>query len=133
MGDRALWEAAFASGDFRQPAGRAAHWAPVTAGQVRKGYAKWLGHLRLAGLLDGKAAPSQRVCEEALEGFVRCMESHELASTTIASRVTDLREALRVMEPTADHTLLSELVSVRGISEGGAQIGARRTRSLVGQ
>ena len=112
MGDRALWEAATASGDFLQPAGRAAHWAPATARQVQKGYAKWLGHLRLAGLLDGNAAPSERVCEETLEGFVRWMESHDLASTTIASRVTDLREALRVMEPAADHGLLSGLISV---------------------
>jgi len=112
LGDRALWAAAFAAGEFLHPDGRAAHWAPATARQVRKGYAKWLCYLRLEGLLDGNAMPSERVSEETLEGFVRWMESHELASTTIASRVTDLREALRVMEPAADHRLLSGLISV---------------------
>ena len=112
LGDRVLWEAAFAAGDFLQPNGHAAHWAPATAGQVRKGYAKWLGYLHLEGLLDGNAAPSKRVCEETLEGFVQWMESHDLASTTIASRVTDLREALRVMEPAADQRLLAGLISV---------------------
>ena len=112
IGDRALWEAATAAADFLRPAGRAAHWAAATAKQVQKGYSKWLGYLRLERLLDRNAKPTKRICEEALEGFVRWMEGHELASTTIASRVTDLREALRVMEPAADHRLLSGLISV---------------------
>ena len=112
MADRAMWAAAFAAGDFLKPDGGAAHWAPATARQVQKGYAKWLGYLLLEGLLDDIAAPSERICEEALEGFVRWMEGQDLASTTIASRVTDLREALRVMEPAADHRLLSGLISV---------------------
>ena len=111
-GDRALWAAAFVTGDFLTPDGAAAHWATATAKQVQKGYAKWLGYLQLEGLIDGNASPMERVGEETLEGFVRWMESHGLASTTIASRVTDLREALRVMEPAADHSMLYSLISV---------------------
>ena len=34
-----------------------------------------------------------------------------MASTTLESRITDLREAIRVMEPDADLTLLQELIS----------------------
>ena len=111
-GDRALWAAAFAAGEFLQPTGRAAHWAPATAKQVQKGYAKWLGYLHLSNLLDIDATPSERVSEDILEGFVLWMKSHDLASTTIASRVTDLHEALRVMKPTTDHTVLSRLIPV---------------------
>ena len=120
-GDRALWAAAFAAGEFLQPTGRAAHWAPATAKQVKKGYAKWLGYLHLSNLLDIDATPSGRVSEDILEGFVQWMESHDLASTTIASRVTDLCEALRVMEPTADHTLLSRLIPVLRARETPSQ------------
>ena len=112
MGDRALWASAFAAGDFLKPDGGAANWAPATAKQVQKGYAKWLGYLHLEGLIDGNASPTERIDKKTLEGFVRWMESQDLASTTIASRVTDLREALRVMEPAADIRLLSGLISV---------------------
>jgi integrase/recombinase XerD len=107
--DRRLWQAATEEGRYFQKAGKASSWAEPTKRQVQKGYAKWLWYLHNSGALDRLTLPSERICEDHLRGYLAELERQGLASVTIASRITDLTEALRVMEPKADLTLLRDL------------------------
>ncbi len=109
--DRALWQRACRTGVFLEPNGPASHWAEATRKQVAKGYAKWLGYLASTEQLEDSSSPSSRISEDSLTGFVAWMQAQKLSSVTIASRVTDLAEAIRVLEPNADRTLLASLVS----------------------
>jgi integrase/recombinase XerD len=109
--DRCLWLAARTKGGLFETDGGAAHWADATCMQVHKGYAKWLGFLNMHALLNPEVAPEKRVTAGNLRAYVRWMQDHKLASVTLVSRITDLREAIRVMEPDADLTLIQELIS----------------------
>ena len=109
--DRTLWQRACRTGVFLEPDGPASHWAEATRKQVTKGYAKWLGYLASTDRLEGATLPAARTSKDRLTRFVAWMEAQKLSSVTIASRVTDLAEAIRVMEPDADRTHLASLVS----------------------
>ena len=109
--DRTYWEAATRKGEIFEPDGRAAHWAEPTRIQVAKGYGKWLWSLHSFGTLDPEVSPGTRVTEGHLRRYVEILERQGLSSVTIASRLTDLMEAIRVMDSTTDLSLLRGLVS----------------------
>ena len=108
--DQQCWDHACRPPGFLERGGTASGWAEATCRQVVKGYGKWLGYLAMHGCLDRALAPAERVTPKRLEAYVRWMEDEGLASTTIASRITDLREAVRSMDPNADGTVLRGLV-----------------------
>jgi site-specific recombinase XerD len=109
--DQRLWQKASTKGDFLDPDGKGAHWADATKTQVRKGYSKWIFHLNEDGTLpdEDEICPADRISEDRLRFYLKRLQDQGLASTTIASRITDLTEALRVMVPLADLTLLKQL------------------------
>ena len=109
--DQSLWSTALLRGDFLDADGMAATWAPATKIQVQKGYGKWIHFLTLCSALPAEAAlsPDQRVSEARLRAYLALLESQNLATFSIASRISDLREALRVMVPAADLGLLGSL------------------------
>ena len=107
--DRRLWQSGTEEGRYFQKAGKASHWSEATKLQVQKGYAKWLWYLQSSGLLDPAVFPSERISEDHLRGYLAELDRQGLASVTITSRITDLTEAIRVMEPRADLTLLRDL------------------------
>lgn len=109
--DQVLWQTALRRGEIFDPDGAAAHWAEATVNQVAKGYGKWLWALQSFGALAPEMAPVARVTEDHLRSYLAVLTGQGLASTSQASRVTDLMEALRVMDPNADLTLLRGLVS----------------------
>lgn len=109
--DQALWQAAHEKGGIFEQDGAAAHWAEATTIQVAKGYGKWLWALQHFGSLQAGIAPAARVTEDFLRRYVAQLQEQGLSSVSITSRVTDLMEALRVMDPNADLTLLRSLVS----------------------
>lgn len=109
--DRAAWEASSRIGDIFETDGLAAHWAEPTRIQVAKGYGKWLWALHSMGILDTEASPGTRVTEDHLRRYVATLEYQGLASVTIVSRLTDLMEAIRVMDPMAELDVLRGLVS----------------------
>jgi integrase/recombinase XerD len=109
--DRQLWAAAQTKGGLFEPDGKAAHWADATRKQVEKGYAKWLGYLALIRQLDPHITPVARISPDRLRSYAQWMEESHLASTTLVSRMRDLREALRVMEPAADLALIQKVIS----------------------
>jgi integrase/recombinase XerD len=109
--DQRLWQRASTKGDFLDPDGKGAHWADATKTQVRKGYSKWIFHLNEDGILpsEDEICPADRVSEDRLRSYLKRLQGQGLASTTIASRITDLTEALRVMVPESDLRLLKQL------------------------
>ncbi len=98
--DREAWERAilpidpFSDGE----GGAAAHWRPETRKKVASSYGRFLTFLNLNGLLDPEASPGDRVALDTLKSFVEEL-GEQVASVTLAGRITDLREAIRVMAP----------------------------------
>jgi integrase len=111
MPDQQRWEHACRPPDFLEPGGKAGAWADATRSQVVKGYGKWLGYLAMRGWLDPALSPAERVTPARLEVYVQWMAGEGLASTTIASRITDLREAVRSMDPNAEDAVLRRLIN----------------------
>ena len=107
--DQELWQAANGIGGFLEPDGKAAHWKDKTRKGVEKRYSQWLGYLASTDQLDRDSPPSSRISEDLLAGYVEWLEARDNASTTISSCVRDLNEALRVMEPSANLSLIREL------------------------
>jgi integrase/recombinase XerD len=109
--DKILWAKATQPGDFLEADGKAAHWAAPTKLQVQKGYGKWLYFQNLESDTTSSTPqqPSERISEATLRAYLAWLKKQGLASQTIASRVTDLTEALRVMEPEANLELLRTL------------------------
>ncbi len=109
--DLQLWQTATKRGDFLEADGKAAHWSDATLFQVQKGYGKWLFHLTAEGTLSSQELqpPIDRVSENQLRSYLERLKAQGLASQTIASRIVDLSEAIRVMQPKADITILREL------------------------
>lgn len=109
--DKALWAKATQTGDFLEADGKAAHWAAPTKLQVQKGYGKWLFFQNMGTDTTCSALhkPSERISEATLRAYLAWLKDQGLASQTIASRITDLTEALRVMEPEANLDLLRTL------------------------
>ena len=109
--DLQLWQTATKKGDFLEADGKAAHWSDATLLQVQKGYSKWLFHLTAEGALPSQElqAPIDRVSENQLRSYLERLKAQGLASQTIASRIVDLSESIRVMQPKANITILREL------------------------
>jgi len=109
--DRELWERATRSADLLDEPGLAAHWKAKTRHSVSTRYALWLGWLRDQGLLDPNQAPAARVTRVRLAQYVQHLRSNRSSPTTVAGRIRDLREAIRVMQPKADLLDLTNLLS----------------------
>jgi integrase/recombinase XerD len=107
--DQELWQAANSTGKFLEPDGKAAHWKDKTRKGVVKRYGLWLGYLAATDQLDPKISPSDRTCKKTLAGYVEWLEARGNASTTVSSCVRDLEEAIRVMKPHANRSLIKEL------------------------
>ena len=127
--DRRLWQASTETGRYFQKAGKAAHWSDATKRQVQKGYAKWLWYLQDRGTLDPLALPSERISEGHLRGYLAELEHQGLASVTITSRITDLTEAIRVMEPKGDLALLRDLCARLNVRAVPSRKKAERLRA----
>lgn len=104
--DRQLWDAALRPGVFLDRPGEAAHWRPATVQQRAKGYGLLLFHLGAIGALDPDQRPDRRLTERTVTSFVQSLRDRDLASVTVAARVTDVEQTLRVMVPDGDLDLI---------------------------
>lgn len=105
-GDREAWEAACRQGDPFGERGLAAHWRPKTCNKVVETWGRFLTSLHGRGNLDPKVQPEDRVGVQNLRAFQAEMEEQDISSVTLAQRFTDLGEAMRVMVPGYDVSLL---------------------------
>ena len=103
--DRILWTRAFEEGVLFDAAGAGARWASATRAQVQNGYGLWLGYLAAKGALRADLLPCERLVVAHLEGYVAQL-SARVAPVSVASRMRDLAEALRIMDPEGDRGLV---------------------------
>jgi integrase len=108
--DRLAWAKAQQDAELFGERGLAAHWADATRAQVMNGYGTWLHFLEAVGALQHDVLPTGRVRGERLAGYVESLKARSLSPISVASRLRDLAEALRVMDPGGDRTVL-----VRGL------------------
>ena len=104
-GDRDAWTKATQLGEPFDTCSLAAYWREDTKRKVVSAYGRWLTFLQLRGALDRDATPGTRISNDLLRSYVG--ELRELVSSvTLAGRITDLQEALRVMVPGWDCSYL---------------------------
>ena len=108
--DQHLWTEAFKLGGLFDLSGPAAQWRSKTRRQVAKDYGLWLCDLQRQVALEATALPATRITVSRLRKFIATMENYDWASTTITTRICNLREAIRVMEPGADLGLLDRVL-----------------------
>ncbi len=106
--DRSAFEAATRSGDLLDEAGPAAHWRPATRSKVMSSYGRCLTHLVRQGRLDRSAGPSERLDPDILKAYIAELRA-QVSPVTLAQRITDLHEALRVMVPGMDLDFLRRI------------------------
>jgi integrase/recombinase XerD len=126
--DQVAWAAALSSGDLLEPDGLAAHWSPATRRIIVKGYGRWIAWLTETGQLEPLAPLAARVTPERIAEYVHQLRERN-ASSTVAARVRDLREALRVMAPGADFVWLRRVANVLGALATPARPKRQRMRS----
>ena len=103
--DQTAWAIALQEGELFGEHGLAAHWAAATRAQVENGYGIWLYFLQATGDLEHHVRPTARLNEERLIAYVASLRCR-LAPVSVASRLRDLAEALRVMDPAGDRSLV---------------------------
>lgn len=112
-GDRLAWECAVHTGDLLDEDGAAAHWTPATQTKVCKAYGRWLTFLAGLGDLHATGAPHRRVTRERLSAYLDELRE-TVTPVTARGRILDLHQAIGVMVPGADLTLLSDLLDRLG-------------------
>ncbi len=99
--DRAAWRAGLRPGNPFEPGGIASRWSPATRRKTALGYGRFLFWLKERGELDETIAPAARITRERLAAYL-----DELRSTnrghTIQSRIQELGDAMRALEPDGD-------------------------------
>lgn len=108
--DQQLWAAALTQGGLLQSDGRAAHWRPDTQRKVVASYGRFLTFLDRHGDLDPARSPAERLTEVNLLAYIAELQA-QVAPVTVAQRLTDLGEALRVMQPGGDHSRLRQVAA----------------------
>jgi len=96
--DRGAWASAISRGDVLGMDGLAVDWSTATRRIIIKGYGRWLAWLSEIGQLNCAAPPAARVSPERIVAYVAHLRENN-ASSTVAARVHQLQEALRVLAP----------------------------------
>lgn len=109
-GDQARWLVAGTDADPLDEPGLAADWSPKTLRTVETRNGFWLTFLRDHGYLDAKVPPAARLTREHLIEYWHDLQARVLSSVTIAGYFRDLREAVRVMQPGADLSVIEHLL-----------------------
>lgn len=93
-----------------QGAGPSSHWSESTHAGVQNRWGAFLEFQRRRGIsLEGQL-PSELVTLDSLVAFVSALEGDH-STVTMETYVRDLLEAVRVMQPGADSSLLREVLS----------------------
>ncbi|WPZ34045.1 site-specific integrase [Thalassobaculum sp. OXR-137] len=106
--DRELWQRARADSDLLEDGGLAEHWRPDTVRKVEKAYGRYLTFLVSTGSLSGATSPAERISRQLVAQYIGVLRE-QVASKTLAGRIIDLGEAIRVMSPGSDIEWLRRL------------------------
>jgi integrase len=97
--DQIAWAAANREGDFLEPDGLSAGWAPITRNAIAESYGRWVTWLAVNDLLTG--APAERVTADALARYMADLSAVN-AGSTVVGRLSGLHLAIRAMAPGMD-------------------------------
>jgi integrase/recombinase XerD len=106
--DRNLWRRATVSGGLLDDDGLAADWRPDTICKVSMSYGRFIRFLQDSNFLNVDDTPDQRARKEVVGRYVEHLRA-QVAPKTLAGRITDLAEAIRVMCPGTDIGFLKRL------------------------
>jgi site-specific recombinase XerD len=106
--DRQAWENALAPGETLEPGGAASHWRASTARTVTRSYGHWLVWLSQAGLFDREGGPAQSTTPENIARYVGELRG-KLSSRTVATRISQIYMAVKVMVPDTNWLWLREI------------------------
>ena len=106
--DQDLWRRATQKAKLFDKEGQAAHWSATSKTNAEKAYGLWLAFLARTGQLDPDELPAARASQQNLQAYLETLQGRK--ATSIANRLRDLHEALRVMCPNANLDLLRRLV-----------------------
>lgn len=101
--DREAWLRALDGTDVFNPAvGQALRWSPETRKMIVSGYGRWVGWLLINGELHSQELPAARATRDRVEAYFAALQHEGLADYTIAGRLLQLGDALKVMAPEDD-------------------------------
>lgn len=101
--DREAWQSAQEPADLLDPAvGQASRWSEATRQMIESGYGRWLGWLALVGELDPHERPWERATRDRVRRYLDALTAAELADYTLARRIQELSDGLKVMAPDQD-------------------------------
>jgi len=100
-GDRQRWLEVTAPTDPLSEPGRASHWKASTRMQVAKDYGRFLGFVAREGRLQDGDRPSVRLDRE-LPAYLLHLQGTAMATTSLLSRLRNLRQAIQAMDPYGD-------------------------------
>jgi integrase/recombinase XerD len=104
--DRQAWRLALQPhSPFKKGGAGAAKLAPSTQGLIANGYGRYLSWLQEVGRLDTDAKPSDRTCEQNLLDYLEHLNGRN-SSFTVAGRIQQLGNAVRIMAPNANHAVI---------------------------
>ncbi len=104
--DRQLWERGLVPGDILDEANYASKLRPATLKSIITGYRGWLVFLTANDLLDPVVSPAERVTRTNVRAYFRYLrDGHSNAS--VIQRMSELRQALRILHPDADFKWLT--------------------------
>jgi len=103
--DRVAWAAAVHVGGLLDDSGLAAHWRQLSKNSVVAAYGRYLTFLALRGWLDPAASPGARLTPDWLRSYISEL-TEQVAPITLAGRIRNLAEALRVMTPGRSYPFL---------------------------
>jgi hypothetical protein len=104
--DQVAWAAAVQRGNVLDGQGPAAHWRPKTRRTIIAAYGRYLHFLEQSGLLDRNAEPESRLTPDRLRSYITEL-IETVAPVTVAGRIRNLAEALRVMHPSGHYPYLN--------------------------
>lgn len=98
--DRVAWVTAQQPSDPLDPSqGAALKWRVSTRRQIESGYGRWIGWLEESGQLDHEDEPGRRATHERVKAYRDMLNNAGCADNTIAGRLQQLCNALRIVAP----------------------------------
>jgi integrase len=109
--DRNFWTDACTEGNWLEGRGRASTWTTKTRNQVAKDYGRFLFLLQAEDRLIAVRSPAERLTHDNLASYLRQLQGTGMASTSLLSRIRNLRQAVLAMVPDANLRLISSVCS----------------------
>jgi integrase len=107
--DQRLWVIGIRQAGLFEGGGAGRNWSTASRYKTSTGYGCWLQYLAKRGLLDVESEPGSRVTKDRVKAYLDALEG-SYSPFTIAGRVQELYDAMRVLAPDRDWTWLRRLM-----------------------